>query len=329
VFRQDLRIHLSAEHRVFSVVLAPVAAAGWIVLALTRVLVGIALFREHRTQGVVSALWAVGFALFLWAGVAVLGVPELRAIPFALVAGVAIGLVVYLRGAALEDVAFGQPGAYHLRLLARRRSGPATRVSYQTRPERTRELDLARIKLGRGELREALFPLKEAERVAMAQRKLNELLEVRELVRVLTERSSGRTQDESERLARKVDEHVQAFPAEELTAVGIPKEPSREELDARFAREQLESRAGGRPPVTTPELTMARTALDSGEFRTALYHLEEARRVAVAQGRFDELLEVYALTRALSERSDGRAHSASARLIRKVEAGMRSFAPSA
>src|SRR5262249_57574542 len=138
---------------------------------------------------------------------------------------------------AWEGVAMGQAGAYHHRLLARRRVGRASPVPSWTRPGRTRELDLARIKLARGELREALFPLKEAERVAMAQGKLDELLEVRELVRVLAARSSGHTHDESARLARKVEEHLQTFPAEELAAVRINKEPSREELDARFARD--------------------------------------------------------------------------------------------
>jgi hypothetical protein len=309
-------------------VLAPVAAVGWIVLALTRLLVRIALFREHRTEGVVSLFWALGFALFLWAGVAVLGVRELRAIPFALIAGGAIALVIYLRGAALDDLAVGQPGAYHRRQLAHGRSGRVSGAPYRARPGRTRELDLARIRLGRGELREALFPLKEAERVAVAQGKLDELLEVRELVRALAARSAGNITDASERLARKVDEHLQAFPAEELAAVGIQKEPSREQLNAQFAREQLESWKVGHPPVTTPELTLARTALGSDEFRTALYHLEEACRVAVAQRRLDELLEVYVLAQQLSERSEGRTHSASARLIRKVEAGVRSFAPS-
>lgn len=85
----------------------------------------------------------------------------------------------------------------------------------------------------------------------------------------------------------------------------------------------------GWPPVTTPELTLARTALGSGEFRTALYHLEEACRVTVAPRRRKELLDVYVPARQLSERSEGRTHSGSAQLIRKVEAGVRSFAPSA
>jgi hypothetical protein len=275
----------------------------------------------------VSLLWALGFALFLWAGVTVLGVPTLRAILFALVAGGAIALVIYLRGEALDDPAAGQPGAYHRRLLSRRGSGRASRISYQERPGRTHELDRARIEVSRGELREALPPLEEADRVAVAQRKLGELLEVRELARLVAARSRGHTRDASRRLAGKVDEQLQTFPADELAAVGIHKEPSREELGARFAREQLDAWAAGHPPVTTPDLTRARTALDNGDFRTALYSLEEARRVAVAQRELDELLQVHALARLLSERSDGRTEAASGRLARKAEADVRSFAP--
>lgn len=318
---------LSGERRVSWVVLAPVAAAGWVVLALTDLGVRIALFRAQRTRGMVSLLWALGFGLFLWAGAKVLGVSQLRAILFGLVGGAAIGLVVYLRGAGLDDPAIAQPGAYHRRLLARQRAGRASRVRYQTRPGRTRELDQARIEIARGELGEALRPLEEAERVAVAQRKLDELLEVREIAGVIAARSWGHTKDAAERLIGKVDEQIQAFPAEALAAVGIQKEPSREELAARFAQEQLEAPAGGRPPVTTPELTRARIALDSGAFRTALFHLDEARRVAVAQRKLDELVEVHSLAQAVAERSEGRNQAASQRLIGKVEAGVRSFAP--
>jgi len=308
-------------------VLAPVAAAGWVVLALTDLGVRIALFRAQRTQGMVSVLWALLFGLFLWAGAKVIGVSQLRSILFGLVGGVAIGLVVYLRGAALDDPAVAQPGAYHRRLLARRRTGRAPRTQYQTRPGRTRELDQARIEIARGELGEALRPLEEAERVAVAQRKLDELLEVREIAGVIAARSWGHTKEAAERLAAKVDDQIQTFPAEALAAVGIQKEPSHEELAARFAEKQLEAPAAARPPVTTPELTRARIALDSGAFRTALFHLDEARRVSVAQRKLDELVEVHALAEVVAERSEGRTHAASERLIGKVEAGVRSFAP--
>src|SRR5262245_52425748 len=114
---------LSGERKVSSVVLAPVAAAGWVVLALTDLGVRVVLFRAHRTEGAVSLLWALGFGLFLWAGAVVLGVSQLRAILFGLVGGGAIGLIVYLRGAALDESSVAQPGAYHRRLLARRRAG--------------------------------------------------------------------------------------------------------------------------------------------------------------------------------------------------------------
>src|SRR5262249_43034678 len=89
---------LSGERGVSTVVLAPVAAAGWVVLSLTDLGVRIALFRAHRTQGAVSVLWGLGFGLFLWAGARVLGVPQLRSILFGVAAGAAIALVVYLRG---------------------------------------------------------------------------------------------------------------------------------------------------------------------------------------------------------------------------------------
>jgi hypothetical protein len=130
-----------------------------------------------------------------------------------------------------------------------------------------------------------------------------------------------------ERLAGKADEHLQTFPAEALAAVGIEKEPSREELGARFAREQLDAWAAGHPQVRAAELTRARTALDDDDPPTALYSLEEARRVAIAQRRLDELLEVHALAETLTERSEGHTEAASARLVRKVEADLRSFAP--
>jgi hypothetical protein len=315
---------LSAERTASPILIAPVAAAGWVVLVLTDGAVRIALLRHHRTPGLVSAMWGLGFGLFLWAGVIVLGVPQLRAILFALVAGGAIALVVYARGAALDGPEAAQPGAFQRRLLARRRARRASPASARAGQGRS-DLDQARIEVARSEFEAAVPPLQEAERVAVAQRKLDELLEVRQLARRVTTRSSGHTRDAAERLAEKVDEQLQTFPAEELAAVGIRKEPSREEIAERFAREQLEAPADAR--VTTPELTLARTALESGDLDTALYHLDEARRMAVAQRRLEELLEVNALARVVSERSEGRTHAASARLIRKVETGVRSFAP--
>ena len=317
---------MSAERRASPILIAPVAAAGWVVLALTDVAVRIALLRHQRTPGLVSLLWGLGFALFLWAGVTVLGVPQLRAILFALVAGGAIALIVYARGASLDGPEAARPGAFQRRLLARRRARRASPASARAGQGRS-DLDQARIEVARSEFQAALPPLQEAERVAVAQRKLDELLEVRELARTVATRSSGHTRDAGERLAEKVDEQLQTFPADELAAVGIRKEPSREELAERFVRAQLEAPADARPRATTPQLTLARTALESGDLGTALYHLDEARRVAVAQRRLEELLEVNALARVVSERSEGRTHAASTRLIRKVETGVRSFAP--
>jgi hypothetical protein len=312
-----------ARRRVASVVLAPLAAAGRIAVALLGLAVRIALFREHRTQGTVSILWGGGFALFLWAGVRVLGLAEVRAIPFATVAGAVIALFIYLRGAALENPPVEQPGVYHRRVLARWRSARATSVPYEPYTTKRRELLQARVELEHGQLHSALYSLREAERVAVAQRKLAELLDVRELVTSLAARSTGRTRNASERLARKVTEHLHAFPSDELASVGVHK-PEREQLDVLFARLRAQTR--DHAPTTARELSQARVALDEREFAAALHLLEEARRVAVAQRKLDELLEVYELVQVLSERSTGRTRAASARLAGKVEAALHSFA---
>ena len=161
----------------------------------------------------------------------------------------------------------------------------------------------------------------------MAQRKLDELVEVRELVRSLCERSSGRTKEASERLARKVTEGLRAFPADALASAGVVlEEPERELLGRLLARRELRAPAGDDALTTTRELSRARTALDEGDLPAARYLLQEARRVAVAQRKLDELLEVYELLQVLSERSEGRTRAASERLARKVEEGLRSFA---
>src|SRR5436309_14841912 len=125
----------SARGRVGSSAFAPFAAIGWVLFALLGLAVRVALFREHRTQGTVSLLWGLGFALFLWFGVWTLGLQEGRAIPFALVAGLAIALFVYLRGAALENPPAEQPGAFLRRRRARRRRTSGTRSAADaTRP---------------------------------------------------------------------------------------------------------------------------------------------------------------------------------------------------
>jgi hypothetical protein len=191
---------------------------------------------------------------------------------------------------------------------------------------KTRELSRARAALDEGELATALYLLQEARQVAVAQRKLDELLEVRELVRSLCERSSGRTKEASERLARKVSEGLRTFPAEALASAGVQEEPERELLGPLLARRELRARAGEGALARTRELSRARAALDTGDPATALYLLQEARRVAVAQRRLNELLEVYELVQVLSERSGGRTRAASERLARKVEEGLRSFA---
>ena len=304
----------SVRGRVGSSAFAPFAAIGWVLFALLGLAVRVALFREHRTQGTVSLLWGLGFALFLWFGVWTLGLSEGRATAFALVAGMTIALFVYLRGAALENPPAQQPGAFLRRRRVRRRRTSRTRSA----PDATKahELRQARVALDFGKLAKALYLLQEAERVAVAQRKPEELLQVRELVASLSARSSGRTREASERLARKVSEHLRGFPSDE---------PERDLIGLLLARPELRAPAGGQTRSKTRELMRARPALDDGEFVTALHLLQEARRVAVAQRKLGELLEVYELVEVLATRSSGRTRAASEQLARQVETGLRSF----
>ena len=219
----------SARHA-SSVAYVPVAAVGWVLVAVLGLAVRVALFPKNHTQGAVSVLWGLSFALYLWFGGWVLGLPEGRAIPLALVAGTAIGLLIYLRGAGLESPPAAQPGRFYRRLLARYGSARGSRVPYQPHSStKTRELVEARVALELGAFETALFDLRDAFRVAVAQRKLDELIEVRELVRALSARSAGPTKHASDRLARKVDAGLQTFPADALASVGIQAVPEREQ----------------------------------------------------------------------------------------------------
>ena len=285
------------QGRVGSLAFAPVAAVGWVVVALLGFAVRVALFREHRTQGIVSVLWGLGFALFLWSGLRALGLHDGRAIPFAIVAWTAIALFIYLRGAALENPPVEQPGVFHRRLLALWRASRTS--SFPTGPHamKRRELAQAEAALDKGEFKTALYLLQEAERVAVAQRRLDDLLAARELVRSLSARSRGHTKAAGERLARKVTEHLNAFPSDALVSVGIRKEPERDLAGLPLIRQRLRERAGGDAIPTSRELSRARAALDDSEFAAALYLLQEARRVAVAQQKLDELLAVDSCSR--------------------------------
>ena len=295
----------SARGRVGSSAFAPFAAIGWVLFALLGLAVRVALFREHRTQGTVSLLWGLGFALFLWFGVWTLGLSEGRATAFALVAGMTIALFVYLRGAALENPPAEQPGAFLRRRRVRRRRSSRTRSA----PDATKahELRQARVALDFGKLAKALYLLQEAERVAVAQRKPEEVLQVRE------------------RLAQKVSDHLRGFPSDALASVGVRDEPEPDLIGLLLASPELRAPAGGHTVSKTRELMQARPALDDGEFATALQLLQEARRVAVAQRKLGELLEVYELVQVLATRSAGRTRAASEQLGRKVETGLRSF----
>jgi hypothetical protein len=188
----------------------------------------------------------------------------------------------------------------------------------------TRELDEARLAVADRQFSSALSYLRVAERVAVAQRKLPELLEVRELARQLTALSAGQTKTAGAQLERRVETELRAFPGEELAAAGI--EPERE-VAALVSK--LRVLAGPPAAATTRDLSRARTAIDQGEFATALSHLQEARRVAVAQRRLDELLEVHRLLQLLATRGGERARVDSERLAQRTEDDLRAFADDA
>jgi hypothetical protein len=226
--------------------------------------------------------------------------------------------LIYLRGAGLENPPEAQPGAFYRRLRAGGRSNRVPIRAPNPDATKTRELHRARVALVDGDLDGALFFLREAERVAVAQRKFDELLEVRGLL------SSLPRTDEGERLARRVSEDLRGFPADALAAAGIHVQTDRELVES-VRRLQT----GGHTAAKTRELSLARTALDAGELEQALFLLQEARRVAIAQRKPAELLEVYELVQSLTERSSGRTRAAAEELERKVVAGLRSFLPAA
>src|SRR5207247_10019238 len=154
--------------------------------------------------------------------------------------------------------------------------------------------------------------LRQAERVAVAQRKLDELLEVRDLLRSLPRTPA------SERLARTVSEAVHAFPPDALASAGIHVQTERELVESLRPLAQADDDAAAKPRQLSP----ARRALDEGDYPEALFLLQEARRVAVAQRRLAELLEVYELVQPLCERSSGRTRAAAEELARPVVAGL-------
>ncbi|HEY2218711.1 MAG TPA: hypothetical protein VGH35_05185 [Gaiellaceae bacterium] len=304
-----------AQRRAGSIVLAVVAAIGWFFLAVLGFLVKVALFRAHRSHGATAVLWGAGFALFLWLSSLALGLQETRAILFALVAGAAIALFVYLRGAGLEDPPAARPGEFYRRLRSPRRA----RTVSQPDVSKSREVHRARVELVDGDLDGALYYLRQAERVAVAQRKLDELLEVRDVLRSLprTPASAG--------LAHTVDVALQDFPPEALAAAGIHVRTERELVESLRPLVQADDHGAAKPRP----LSLARRALDAGDYPEALFQLQEARRIAVAQRRLAELLEVHELVQPLCERSSGRTRAAAEELARQVVAGLRSFLPAA
>ena len=296
----------SAQRR-GSLALAPVAALGWFFLALLEVLVKLALFPKHRSYGATAVLWGLGFGVFLWLGSIGVGLAHGRALLLGLVAGAASALFIYLRGASREEPPAGQPGAVFGRLRARRRARAVVRPAGAD----PRELHRARVALTDFDYAAALYFLHEAERVAVAQRKLDELLEVRRLLGTLP-RTPARDQ-----LARTVEDALYDFPPGELAAAGIAV-PTDEEV--------VESLRRAAPPVDDArEVSLARRALERGEDAEALFWLQEAHHVAIAQRKLGELLEVHALAGPLSERSGGGTGAAAQELARRVMAELRGW----
>jgi len=298
---------------------APVAAAAWVLVALLDVAVRVVCFPKQRTEGAASALWGLGFGLFLWAGLVSVGLEQARAIPFGAVAGAVIAVFVYMRGNGLEAPPAERPWAF-----LRRRRGRPPRPQPRRSPPGARDLLRARIALDDREFDSALHWLREAERVAVAQRKLDELLEVRGLLATLSARSFGRTKARSDRLARLVAERLEGFPPAARAAAGLPvddRDLAKLVRDVRAARPP-----GARPHATAYQLAQARAALDGGSPATALALLEEARRVAVAQASEEELVDVLELVEALAARSAGRTRTGSERLAGAVERELRAYA---
>lgn len=297
------------------------AALGWLSLAALELVVRAVLFlREQRSQGATAVLWGLGFAVLLWAGVGALGlVHGTRARLFALVAGAAIALFVYLSGASRENPPDGQPGVYQRRLLGRWRKALAPSSPYEPYSGETRELAEARAELRNSDQAAALYSLRDADRVAVSQRKLEELLEVQQLVRGLVDTSTGKTKKAAARLAEKIEEQLDSFPPEALAAAGVGARRAGRRARAPHARAPQPAAGGERTHPTTPELSEARAAIEDGELTTALYALREARRVAVAQNKLDELLEVRDLARDLYRQSSGRTRDKSHRLLARVE----------
>jgi hypothetical protein len=299
-----------------------VAALGWLSLAALQLVVRAWLFiGAQRNQGATAVLWGLGFAVFLWAGVAAVGLVHGTGarLLFALVAGAAIALFIYLNGAARENPPDGQPGVYQRRLLRRWRRALAPSIPYEPYCGETPELAEARAALRNGDEAAALYSLRDADRVAVSQRKLDELLEVQTLVRGLVDTSIGKTRKAAGRLAEKIEEQLNSFPPEALAAAGVGARHGDRRARAQRARAPQPAGAGERTHATTRELSEARAAIDDGELTTALYALREARRVAVAQNKLDELLEVRDLARDLYRQSSGRTRDTSRRLLTRAE----------
>jgi hypothetical protein len=308
----------------------PVAALGWLSLAALELVVrAVLFFKGQRSQGATAVLWGLGFAVLLWAGVeAVRLVNGTRALLFALVAGAAIALFVYLSGAGRENPPDGQPGVYQRRLLRRWGKALTPSIPYEPYSGETRELAEARAELRNGDQAAALYSLRDADRVAVSQRKLEELLEVQQLVGGLVDTTTGTTRRAAARLAERIEEQLDSFPPQALATAGVGARRARRRVRGPHVRAPQPAAAGERRQPTSRELSEARAAIEEGELTTALYALREARRVAVAQKKLDELVEVRDLARDLYRQSSGGTRDKSDRLLARVELDLGTFAGS-
>ena len=297
----------SAHRRVSSLALALAAAVGWFFLALLEVLVKLALFPRHKSYGATAVLWGLGFGVFLWLGSISVGLDKTRALLLGVVAGAASALFIYLRGAGREEPAAARPGASFRRLRSKRKA----REALPPAESDPREIHRARVALTDFDYAGALYFLREAERVAVAQRKLDELLEVRRLLSTLPRTPA------SQHLARTVDKALYDFPPGELASAGIHVQTDDELVASlrRLAPIQDQAR----------EVSVARRALDRGDFEEALFWLQQAQHVAIAQRKLGELLQVYDLVQPLSERSSGRTRDAADGLAHTVVAELRAW----
>jgi hypothetical protein len=96
------------------------AAVAWFGLALLEAAVSLMLVPRRRSAGLIAIVWGVLLGAYLWWGSHQVGLREWKAELLGILAGGAIALYVYLRGASLERPPADQPGRFLGRYSARR-----------------------------------------------------------------------------------------------------------------------------------------------------------------------------------------------------------------